>query len=73
MPLSAAQLIGSRDLDASIGAPGPHDFAVRNGSARPAPPLRPSHPAPDIRDDAYAPLVGRDAAINEADLPDDAS
>jgi hypothetical protein len=35
-----------RDLNASVGAPGPHDFAVRSGIARPAPPLRPPHPTP---------------------------
>jgi hypothetical protein len=34
-----------RELDASVGAPGPHDFAVRADDARLAPPARPSHPA----------------------------
>src|ERR1035438_7059049 len=34
-----------RQLDASVGASGPHDFAVRNNAARLASPSRPSHPA----------------------------
>ena len=32
-------------FSASLGAPGPHDFAVRGGSARLAQPPRPSQPA----------------------------
>jgi hypothetical protein len=32
-------------LDASVGASGPHDFAVRQNAARLAPPKRPPHPA----------------------------
>src|SRR5262245_46813308 len=64
-------------LSASIGAPGPHDFAVRVGVAllranvahenRPAiiparaPPPRPSHSLSSVRDDAYAPHQGRNA------------
>jgi hypothetical protein len=47
--------IASR-LDASQGAPGPRDFAVRIDIARPATPTRPSHPAPNTRDDREAPL-----------------
>src|ERR1700735_893817 len=46
-----------RQLDASVGASGPHDFAVRPGAARLAPPKRPSHPAPNVRDDRETPLV----------------
>jgi hypothetical protein len=49
------------ELSASIGAPGPHDFAVRGSFIRPrntAPePLRPSHPAPNVRDDRETPLM----------------
>jgi hypothetical protein len=33
-------------LDASVGASGPHDFAVRSSAARLAPLPRPPHPAP---------------------------
>jgi hypothetical protein len=46
-----------RRLDASVGAPGPHDFAVRHSVARLASLRHPSHPAPNVRDDAYAPLI----------------
>jgi len=44
-----------RQVDASIVASGPHDFAVRKGAARLAPSLRPLHPTLNVRDDAYAP------------------
>jgi hypothetical protein len=40
-----------RQLDPSVGRSGPHDFAVRTGRARLPQPLRPSHPAPNVRDD----------------------
>jgi hypothetical protein len=61
-----------RQLDASVGASGPHDFAVRS---HPSPPKgfaglgivrrahqarptlpRPPHPAPNVRDDGETPL-----------------
>jgi len=50
-----------RELGACIGAPGPHDFAVRSSIIRLAQslrltPPRPSHPAPNVRDDREAPL-----------------
>jgi len=44
-------------LDASVGASGPHDFAVRAGAARLASPSRPPHPAPNVRDDRETPLL----------------
>ncbi len=47
-------------LSACIGAPGPHDFAVRTNAARRATialgDVRPSHPAPNVRDDREPPL-----------------
>jgi hypothetical protein len=46
-----------RKLDASVGASGPHDFAVRVSIARLAAPKRPSHPAPNVRDDRDTPLL----------------
>jgi hypothetical protein len=53
-----------RRLSTCIGAPGPHDFAVRNNVIRLLTPLRPSHPAPNVRDDREAPLLWvRDARI----------
>jgi hypothetical protein len=41
----------SARLDTSVGMPGPHDFAVRIGIARPARPTRPSHPRLTFGDD----------------------
>jgi hypothetical protein len=52
----------SCELDASVGASGPRDFTsasapfVRTKNSR-APPTRPSHPAPNVRDDREAPLL----------------
>ena len=48
-----------RQLDASVGASGPHDFAVRSSAARLASPPRPPHPAPNVRDDRATPLERR--------------
>jgi hypothetical protein len=59
----------SRDLSASVGAPGPHAFAVRISIARLATPPRPPHPAPNVRDDREAPLLWeRDGANITTDL-----
>src|ERR1700760_4680288 len=49
-----------RRLDASVGASGPHDFAVRARVVRPSTRARPSHPAPTFVTMANAPLMGRD-------------
>src|SRR6185312_10254980 len=46
-------------LDLSVGRPGPHAFAVRIHIARPATSTRPSHPAPNVRDDRDTPLCAR--------------
>ena len=46
-----------RELDPSVGGPGPHDFAVRISRARLAQRTRPSHPAPNVRDDRETPLL----------------
>jgi len=60
-------------LDASVGAPGPHDFAVRVAHARPsrAPASTASHR--NVRDVRNAPLIGRDGRIDITDLPDGGS
>jgi len=60
-------------LSACIGAPGPHDFAVRTNTARRAiialGDVRPSHPIPDVRDDREPPLYGeRDKRKEATDL-----
>src|SRR5882672_12609547 len=48
-------------LSACIGAPGPHNFAVRTNAARRATialgDVRPSHPLPNVRDDRDTPLL----------------
>ena len=47
-----------RSLDASVGASGPHDFAVRLiHRVRLSRDKRPPHPAPNVRDDRETPLV----------------
>ncbi len=43
-------------LDASVGASGPHGFAVRVSTIRQARCPRPPHPAPNVRDDRDTPL-----------------
>jgi hypothetical protein len=54
-----------RQLDASVEASGPHDFAVREARTfvfRAA--SRPPHPVPNVRDDRETPLcVGQDGAL----------
>ena len=62
-----------RKLSACIGAPGPHDFAVRTNAARRAVialgDVRPSHPLPNVRDDRDTPLFsGRDDENCKFDL-----
>jgi hypothetical protein len=46
-----------KDLNASVGASGPHDFTVRFKRSRQKHHPRPSHPAPNVRDDREAPLL----------------
>jgi hypothetical protein len=51
----------SAKLDASVGASGPHDFAVRVSAVRLWRHPRPPHPAAYVRDDRETPLcLGRD-------------
>ena len=62
-----------RKLSASVGAPEPHDFTVRllRHSSDDVP--RPSHPAPNVRDDREPPLLWvRDKREHRFDLPDNA-
>jgi len=46
-----------RQRDASVEAPGPHDFAVRKTVTRQLTASRPSHPALNVHDDREAPLL----------------
>ncbi len=60
-------------LSASVGAPEPHDFTVRllRHSSDDVP--RPSHLAPNVRDDREPPLLWvRDKREHRFDLPDNA-
>ena len=63
------------ELSACIGAPGPHDFAVRVSHVRLTCPPRPSHPRPTYRDDRpkRPSSSRRDAREHRFDLPDAAS
>ena len=44
LPPTSARSFASRELDTSVGVPGPHGFTVRNNSIRHSPPSRPPHP-----------------------------
>jgi hypothetical protein len=73
LPPSVVGLIETSDLSACVGAPGPHDFAVRTTAARRAitalGDVRPSHPIPNVRDDREPPLYGeRDERKKATDL-----
>jgi len=46
-----------RQLDASVEASGPHDFAVRVSAIRQKHQPRPPHPVPNVRDDRDTPLM----------------
>jgi hypothetical protein len=61
-----------RRLGIGVEMPGPHDFSVRIEARRLRASLRPSHPAPNTRDDREAPLLighGTGRAYRD-DLPD---
>jgi hypothetical protein len=67
----AQEALASQELDASVGASGPHDFAVRVAPFVLRAPARPPHPAPYVRDDRDTPLLwARDGRAGSADLPD---
>jgi hypothetical protein len=60
----------THDLDASVGAPEPHDFAVRAGIARPAMPARPPHFFPTSVTVAKRPSCGEETGRGrKSDLP----
>jgi hypothetical protein len=60
--------LASQELDASVGASGPHDFAVRIERSRQKHRQRPPHPAPTSVTIASAPLCGRDGESSNVDL-----
>jgi hypothetical protein len=53
-----------RQLDASVGASGPHGFAVRAQCHSSFDMPRPPHPAPNVRDDRETPLMWAGMAID---------
>jgi hypothetical protein len=55
----ALKKLASHELDASAGASGPHDFAVRLTRCSSIAPRRPPHPAAHVRDDRETPLERR--------------
>jgi hypothetical protein len=57
LPPSPLRSLLLKDLNASVGASGPHGFAVRSRVIRLVTPPRPSHPAPNVRDDRDTPLL----------------
>src|SRR5882724_5359739 len=69
LPPSPAK-VAFRRLDASVGASGPHDFAVRASAARLATPSRPPHPAPTFVTTRTPLSTRRDGASRKFDLPD---
>jgi hypothetical protein len=53
----ALKKLASRKLDASVGASGPHDFAVRAQCHSSFDMPRPPHPRLNVRDDRDTPLL----------------
>jgi hypothetical protein len=74
-PIAGAMRKHHRQLNPSVGRPGPHDFAVRAGHVRPTCHPRPPHPRPPYRDDRpkRPSSSGRDGREHRCDLPDAAS
>ena len=56
-PQETCKKLASRELDTSVGVSGPHDFAVRAQCHSSFDKPRPSHPAPNVRDDRETPLL----------------
>jgi hypothetical protein len=59
-----------RQLDASVGASGPHDFAVREVCALVSRAIRVHRIPTNVRDDGQRPSFGRDGRSCRSDLPD---
>ena len=58
----------SRKLDASVGASGPHDFAVRVSAARQSRAFASTASTPDVRDDRETPLFRVGQPTHDDDL-----
>ena len=61
----APEKLASHELDASAGASGPHDFAVRVSAARLARASASTASHPNVRDDGQRPLVRDETARNK--------
>jgi hypothetical protein len=61
----APKQLAAQELDASAGASGPHDFAVRDLRCSSKAHPRPPHPAAHVRDDRETPLVWDGMAGNK--------
>jgi hypothetical protein len=57
-PQETCKKLASQELDAGLEASGPHDFAVRFSTARPAVPSASTASRPAFRDDREPPLWG---------------
>ena len=69
----SSEALASSELDASIGASGPHDFTVRLRRARQSQHRRPPLPAPTFVTMANAPLSGTGWQITSGLIPSEDS
>jgi hypothetical protein len=72
LPPSFAK-VAFRELDASVGASGPHDFAVRIRAVRPTALPASTASSSRVDDVGQRPSVGKDARTSAPDLPDGTS
>jgi hypothetical protein len=64
----APEKLASRELDASVGASGPHDFAVRKHTLSSVAWFASTASRPNVRDDGQRPSAGQDGASFKSDL-----
>jgi hypothetical protein len=62
---SSLKKLASQELDASVGASGPHDFAVRKLRRSSSRALASTASHPNVRDDGQRPLVRDETALNK--------
>jgi hypothetical protein len=65
----APEKLASRELDASVGASGPHDFAVRKHTLSSVAWFASTASRPNVRDDGQRPSVGQDDSFLLLFLP----
>jgi len=64
----APEKLASQGLDASVGASGPHDFAVRKHTLSSVAWFASTASRPNVRDDGQRPSAGQDGASFKSDL-----